>query len=162
MGEVGLAWRDVERLASPLASAAASRFAAHEHHVMATVQADGRPRVSGTNIYITDGTMWLGMMPAAARRHDLDARPWCSVHSAPLNAELPHGEGDVRLDADVRRLDDDVSRRLLHAIGRGDDSVTGVFVELLIRSMSLVEVDGAELVVTSWSPSRGIATRRLS
>lgn len=162
MGEVGLAWRDVERLASPLASAAASRFAAHEHHVMATVQADGRPRVSGTNIYITDGMMWLGMMPAAARRHDLDARPWCSVHSAPLNAELPHGEGDVRLDADVRRLDDDVSRQLLHAIGRGDDSVTGVFVELLIRSMSLVEVDGAELVVTSWSPSRGIATRRLS
>lgn len=129
---------------------------------MATVRADGRPRVSGTNIYITDGMMWLGMMPAAARRHDLEARTWCSVHSAPLNAELPHGEGDVRVDADVRRLDDAESHRLLHAIGRGDDSVTGVYFELLIRSMSLIEVDGDELAVTSWSPSEGTATRRLS
>lgn len=162
MIEVGLAWRDVEKLAGPLASAAASRFAAHEHHVMATVRADRRPRVSGTNIYITDGVMWLGMMPAAARWRDLDARPWCSVHSAPLNAGLPHGEGDVRLDADVRRLDDAESQRLLRAIGRGDDSVAGVFVELLIRSISLVEVDGAELVIASWSPSRGTAVRRLS
>ena len=162
MSETGLAWRDVERLTGPLAAAAALRFAAHEHHVMATVRADGRPRVSGTNIYITDGMMWLGMMPGAARQRDLEARPWCSVHSAPLNAELPHGEGDVRIDADVRRLDDGESRRLLRAIDRGDESMPGVLVELLVRSMSLVEVEGGELVVTSWSPAKGTSSRRLA
>jgi hypothetical protein len=162
MSEVGLPWSEVERQAAPLAAAVASRFAAHEHHVMATVRSDGRPRVSGTNLYITEGVMWLGMMPAAARQRDLRARPWCSVHSAPLNAQLPPGHGDVRLDADVRFADESESRRLLHAIGRGDESMPGVLVELLVRSMSLVEVDGSELVVTSWSPSKGTSIRRLA
>lgn len=162
MSETGLPWADVEQQAGPLAAAVARRFAAHEHHVMATVRADGRPRVSGTNVYITEGVMWLGMMPAAARQGDLRARPWCAVHSAPLDALLPPGHGDVRLDADVRFVDDIQSRHLLRAVDRDDGASPGVLVELLVRSMSLVEVDGSELLVTSWSPSKGTTSRRIS
>lgn len=157
----GLAWRAVQAAAGEFATIVAARLRAHEHHVMATVRADGRPRVSGTTINLTDGRLWLGMMPGAARSADLRARPWCAVHSAPVNVTLPLGEGDVRLDADVEFLTDDDFMALLRAIGHDVERFDGsAAVELFVREIEMVEVDGDALVLTRWTPSGGVTTRR--
>lgn len=158
----GLRWADVEAVAGSLADAVAARLRAHEHHVMATVRPDGRPRVSGTTVNLTDGRLWLGMMRGAGRAADMRARPVCALHSAPLNAKLPNGEGDVRLDADIEFLDDDDFVSLLAAIGHDGAGLEGSSaVELYVRSIEMVEVPGDELVITSWTPTTGVTTRRL-
>jgi hypothetical protein len=161
MESTGRRWSEVERLAGELALGVAARLRAHEHHVIATVRDDGRPRVSGTTVNLTDGRLWLGMMGVAARARDLRTRPWCALHSAPLNVTLPHGEGDVRIDADAVFLDDADFASLLRAIGHEPESFDGSSaVELMVREMSLVEVVGDEMLITSWSPSAGVRTGR--
>ena len=94
-----------------------ARFTAHEHHVVATVRPDRRPRVGGTTVNFTDGRMWIGMMAAAARVNDLRRTSSCALHSAPLSTTLPEGEGDVRLDAHCVELSGDEFAALLRSIG---------------------------------------------
>lgn len=146
----GRSWRQVRAEAPDLAAYVERRFGAHEHHVMATVRRDGRPRVSGTNVMLTDELAWVGMMTAAGRLHDLRGRPWCAIHSAPLDTELRHGSGDVRLDATVRELPHGEASALL-----GERADGGVAFELLVTTIEVIEVDGEQLMMRRWSPHAG-------
>lgn len=156
-------WGEVATAAPDLAAAVAARFAAHPHHVLATLHADGRPRVNGTNVFVADGRLWIGSMPGARRVVDLEERGWCALHSAPLDGTLPAGGGDARVEARAVRLDADEAAALLATAHPGGDAppVGDVF-ELLVVSMSLLEVDGEELVLRRWSPDRGVTTVRRS
>ena len=137
------------------------RLNAHEHHVIATVKPDGSPRVSGTNVMITDGIMWCGAMPGALRVQDLAIKPTCAIHSAPLHEKLPEGEGDVRINAVARKLSLFEAKYVFKEKFDGTtDMMPGTYFELLIRNFSIVEVHGDEMVITHWSPSSGIDITR--
>lgn len=152
MTEDALPWFEVVEEAPSLSAAVRSRFAAHPHHVLATLHADGRPRVNGTNVLFNEGRLWIGMMDGARRAVDLRDRPWCALHSAPLSEVLDSGHGDARVEARAVPLTDDDAARLLRlAYPDGDRPTTGAFFELLVRSMSLVEVDGDSLVIRTWT-----------
>ena len=162
-GPVAWPWVEVAAAVPDLAVAVAARFAAHPHHVLATLHADGRPRVNGTNVFVTDGRLWVGAMPGARRVVDLDERGWCALHSAPLDESLPTGGGDARIEARAVRLDADAAERVLAVVHPDADTPSGGAVhELLVVSMSLLEVDGEELVLRRWSPAGGETTVRRS
>lgn len=156
-------WVAVTAAAPDLAAAVAARFAAHPHHVLATLHADGRPRVNGTNVFVTDGRLWVGAMPGARRVVDLDERSWCALHSAPLDESLPTGGGDARIEARAVRLDADAAQRVLAVVHPdGDPPPGGDVFELWVASMSLLEVDGEELVLRRWSSDGGEQSIRRS
>jgi ferric iron reductase protein FhuF len=57
-------WPEVEAAAPELAAAVRAAFEPHKHKVLATLRADGSPRVSGNEMTFKDGEIW----PAAGYR----------------------------------------------------------------------------------------------
>ena len=161
MTQNGVPWKNVQNTAPQLAQYVERRFAAHEHHVLATTRPDGSPRVSGTNVMFTNGTLWIGMMPSARRYNDLQRSAACALHSAPLNEKLPEGEGDVRLYAVARELVGSERDTMFRShFPEADVVMPGYFFELLVTELSVVEVHNEEMIVTRWTPENGVAVSR--
>jgi putative heme iron utilization protein len=88
-------WKEVEQAVPELAAAAQAAFDAHKHKVLATLRADGSPRLSGNEAVFKDGAVWLGMMHQSRKALDLKRDPRLELHSAPVDVDLKHG--DARL-----------------------------------------------------------------
>ena len=155
-----LPWGDFARLEPAMAAMVRTRFTAHEHHVLATIRPDGSPRVTGTNVMVEDATLWIGSMPGSLRTADLRREPRCALHSNPLNAKLPAGEGDVRLSAHARELDMATVERLQSAHDPDSDVIDGDYFELWPVEVELVEVHRDEMVIRRWTPTSGVVTIR--
>jgi len=159
-----MTWKQLSDESPDLAARIKARFAAHEHHVVATVRADGAPRVSGTNVVFLGDDLWLGSMPGSVKGADLTRDPRFALHSAPLDTQL--ADGDAKLAGTARKLDDQSEvdewfARYAEATGQNPTGGGDVF-ELQLTEASLVQVDGNELVITSWSPTKGTVVRRRS
>src|SRR4051794_41762525 len=77
-----VSWRDVEREAPELVARVGEAFARGKHATMATLRADGSPRISGTEVDFThDGQLRLGSMAGAVKARDLLRDPRGAVHS---------------------------------------------------------------------------------
>jgi hypothetical protein len=59
-------WRDVEQAEPEFAQRVRRLFEAHEHKTIATVRADGSPRISGIEAAFEDGELVFGSMPVGA------------------------------------------------------------------------------------------------
>ena len=149
-------WSDFVRDAPALAAATAEVLSSHPHHVIATTRGDGSPRVGGTNVFITDGIAWIGMMPVAARVRDLRRDPRCAIHSAPLEQDL--ARGDIRLDLVATEAGPDLAARLLSATGSPG---SGVVFTLEVSRASLVRVEDDHLVIETWLPGRSATVTTL-
>jgi len=60
-------------------------FDAHRHKTLATVRADGAPRISGIETGFEDGDLVFGSMPNARKGADLRRDPRFAVHSATVD-----------------------------------------------------------------------------
>jgi hypothetical protein len=69
-------WRDVEQEEPDLAATVRALFEARAHKTLATLRADGSPRISGIETQFRDGELVFGSMPDARKGADLvrDAR----------------------------------------------------------------------------------------
>lgn len=56
-------------------------FDKHGHKVLATLRADGSPRVSGIEARLSDGELWLAGMPRSVKFVDLRRDPRMALHS---------------------------------------------------------------------------------
>jgi hypothetical protein len=74
-----VAWAAVAEEQPELVAATERAFAARRLKVLATVRADGAPRLSEiSGAFLRDGELWLALIPSAKER-DLAADPRCSV-----------------------------------------------------------------------------------
>ncbi|TDC51471.1 pyridoxamine 5'-phosphate oxidase family protein [Jiangella ureilytica] len=81
-------WRQFEDEAPELAEVARDRLTATLHHVLATLRADGSPRVSGTEVAFEGEHLTLGSMPGALKARDLQRDPRYSLHSNPGDGSM--------------------------------------------------------------------------
>ncbi len=88
-------WDQIERAAPELAACVRERFDAHRHKVLATLRADGSPRLSGIEVTFRDGELWLGMMPGSRKSLDLRRDPRLELHSATADPELTGGDARI-------------------------------------------------------------------
>lgn len=88
-------WDEVRRAAPELSEAVQRRFDAHRHKTLATLRADGSPRISGVEASFRDGEVWLGMMPDSRKARDLQRDPRFALHSATADPEM--ADGDAKL-----------------------------------------------------------------
>jgi hypothetical protein len=79
------AWRDVEEAEPEFAKRVRTLFDAHSHKTIATVRADGSPRISGIEAAFEDGELIFGSMPNSRKGADLRRDPRFALHSATVD-----------------------------------------------------------------------------
>ena len=79
------AWQDVERAAPEFAQRVRALFDARRHKTIATLRADGSPRISGVEAAFEDGELVFGSMPNARKGADLRRDPRFALHSATID-----------------------------------------------------------------------------
>ena len=79
------AWQDVEQAEPEFSQRVRALFDAHRHKTLATLRADGSPRISGIEAAFEDGELVLGSMPNARKGADLRRDPRFALHSATVD-----------------------------------------------------------------------------
>ncbi|GAA1036369.1 pyridoxamine 5'-phosphate oxidase family protein [Virgisporangium ochraceum] len=87
------AWRDFEAAEPEFAARVRALFEAHRHKTLATLRADGSPRISGIETVFEDGELVFGSMPAARKGADLRRDPRFALHSSTVDP-AEGGEAD--------------------------------------------------------------------
>ena len=80
-------WADVEASEPDFAAAVRQRFDANKHKLLATLRADGSPRISGIETTWRGGDLWLGMMPGSRKLADLRRDPRLELHTSSEEAD---------------------------------------------------------------------------
>jgi hypothetical protein len=78
-------WSDVEREVPEFAARVRALFDARKHKTIATVRADGSPRISGIEAELDGGALTFGSMPGARKGADLVRDPRFALHSATID-----------------------------------------------------------------------------
>ena len=147
-------WSDFEAAAPELAAAVRERLDAHRHKTIATIRADGSPRISGTEAEIRDGELWIGSMWQARKAHDLQRDPRFALHSGSDEPDV--WKGDAKLAGMAEEITD---RERVEEIN-GDSAPPGPshLFRLDLREVSVVGLNDAKdkIVVTVWTPEGGV------
>jgi hypothetical protein len=78
-------WQDFEQAAPDFAQRVRALFDAHRHKTIATLRADGSPRISGIETVFEGGDLSFGSMPNARKGGDLRRDPRFALHSATVD-----------------------------------------------------------------------------
>jgi Pyridoxamine 5'-phosphate oxidase len=83
-------WKDVEREEPAFAARVRALFDAGKHKTLATLRADGSPRISGIEAEFEGGELTFGSMPGARKGADLVRDPRFALHSP--SVDPPEGD----------------------------------------------------------------------
>ena len=91
-------WAQFETEDPGLSALVRQAFAASKHCTMATIRADGGPRISGTEVEVVHGEVYLGMGADTRKAMDLQRDPRVAIHS-PTSDPAPDGSwpGEAKL-----------------------------------------------------------------
>ena len=145
------AWRDVERAVPDLALRVQGLFDAHRHKTIATLRADGSPRISGIEAVFKDGELTFGSMPHARKGADLRRDPRFALHSAtvdPVEGAEAGWPGEAK-----------ISGRAI-AAGAITDGPDGDLFHAAITEVVHTHLNAGAtmLVVEWWTPAQGLRT----
>ncbi len=92
-------WTEIAAAEPDLAERVWAILAKHKHKVLATIRADGSPRVSGIEVARNGDWLWLGSMPDARKALDLrrDARFALHAGSPDAPEDPASWAGDAKL-----------------------------------------------------------------
>ena len=142
------AWKDVERAEPEFAARVRRLFDAGRHKTIATVRADGSPRISGIECEFADGELRFGSMPGARKGADLRRDPRFALHGPTFHPE----EGkESQWPGEAK-----IAGRAVRPGPGGDDGDTFVadISEVVIVCLN---PQATLLVIESWTPQRGLS-----
>jgi hypothetical protein len=151
------AFADVVAEEPEFAERVRASFDAHAHKVLATLRADGSPRVSGIEMSFVAGEPWLAGMPGSVKFTDLRRDPRFALHSG--SAEPDAFTADAKLSGRATQvLDDDERRRFAAAAGVPAEHLGFELFRVDLEQVVLVALNDEKtaLVVSSWRPGRGL------
>jgi hypothetical protein len=140
-----VSWSEVGADAPEFAERVEQALTRGKHMTMATLRADGAPRISGTELEVSEGELWLGSMPGARKALDLLRDPRIAVHGPTADPpDEPTGWiGEAKVAGRAMAVPHDDSS---HRFRIDVDEV--VFTHL--------NAAGDRLVIESWHPGRGL------
>lgn len=157
-------WDDIEHdpeddATRTLATHARERIEAHGLALLATLRADGSPRISGVEPLFADGELWLGMMDGSRKAADLQRDPRLALHGATIDKEVR--DGDVKLSGRaVEVVESEVRARYLSAFeaSNGEVPPPGPFHLFRVDVTEVVSLRpaGDHLVIETWKEGRGV------
>ena len=152
-------WNDFAEQAPDLATLAAARISAHGLALLATIRADGSPRISGLEPLITDGQLWLGMMPGSRKVADLERDPRFAMHNATVDKAV--ADGDVKINGRVVPVADGspdmerFRRAFAEESGYGAAPADMVLFTADLTGVSALRPNGDHLIIDWWHPGDG-------
>ncbi len=150
-----VAWGDVAASEPELAASAWARFDATKHHVLATLRADGSPRVSGSEVILHDGVLALGSMFRAVKAEDLRRDGRFALHSNPGDGSMEGG--DAKISGVAVEIGGELAAAIAAELPQEVPEPFHLF-RLDVAQVVLSEVDHERncMVIRSWWPSRGL------
>ena len=138
-------WSDVELAAPDLAQGVRVLFDAHRHKTIATLRADGSPRISGIEAAFADGELTFGSMPSARKGADLRRDPRFALHSAtvdPVDGAEAQWPGEAKIAG--------------RAVLTGTDGADSFRADITEVVLTHLDEQATRLVVEWWTPQRGL------
>jgi Pyridoxamine 5'-phosphate oxidase len=144
-----VSWKDFESAEPQFAARVRALFDARRHKTIATLRADGSPRISGIETEFAEGELRFGSMTGARKGTDLRRDPRFALHSAsddPAVGDERSWPGDAK-----------IAGRAVH-IGQFGDGPEGDLFHADITEVVLTHLDDAatKLIIESWAPGRGL------
>jgi hypothetical protein len=148
------AWREVEAAEPAFAARVRALFDAGRHKTIATLRADGAPRISGIECEFDDGELRFGSMTAARKGADLARDPRFALHGPTFHPEEGKEEewpGEAKI----------AGRAIAAGAIEGQGDNAGPQGELFTADITEVVIthldpEATKLVIESWTPSRGL------
>lgn len=146
-------WSEIVEAEPEFAKRVQRLFDAGRHKTIATLRADGSPRISGIECEFVDGVLRFGSMIGARKGADLSRDPRFALHSPTFHP----GEGrESEWPGEAK-----ISGRAIPAgpiVPEGEPEAHG---ELFVADIDEVVItglndDASTLVVESWNPGRGL------
>ncbi|HET7013613.1 MAG TPA: pyridoxamine 5'-phosphate oxidase family protein [Streptosporangiaceae bacterium] len=142
-------WKDVEQAEPEFAARVRKLFDGGRHKTIATLRADGSPRISGIECEFADGALTFGSMPGARKGADLRRDPRFALHGPvyhPVTGEEAKWPGEAK-----------IAGRAVPAGSAGEESDADSFAadisEIVITRLN---PQASLLVIESWTPERGL------
>jgi hypothetical protein len=144
-------WKDIESDAPDFAARVRTCFEAGTNKTLATLRADGSPRISASECKFEDGELTLGMMGDSRKLLDVRRDPRVAIHSPSLEPPKPESGEPWMGDAKMSGL-------LLEVDPPSDNPFPGAgFFRLDITEAALtyLGVPADHLVIESWNTRLG-------
>jgi hypothetical protein len=153
-------WSDLEEAASEIARLGEERFDQARVALLGTVGADGSPRISPVEPYLSQGHLLFGAMSWSSKTHDLQRDPRCVLHSAISNPDS--GEGEFKLYGRATEVADGIRNGCREGWWIGRPLETARVFSLNIDRAAFIswDTEHGELMVRTWSPKLGYRERR--
>ena len=148
---------DVEVEEPEFAARVRAAFDAHGLKFLATLRADGAPRISGIEMRFVAGEPWLAGMPGSVKFADLRRDPRFALHSGSDEPEAWRADAKLSGRATEVTAEDERSR-FAAAAGVGPGQLDFVLFRVDLDQVVLTALDEAKnaLVISSWRPGRGL------
>ena len=145
-------WKAIEQAEPAFAARVRQLFDAGRHKTIATLRADGTPRISGIECELADGELRFGSMTGARKLADLERDPRFALHGPTFHPE----EGKEREWPGEAKISGRAvaARPATGEAGEEPDgkTFTADITEVVITRL---DADATKLVVESWTPERG-------
>jgi hypothetical protein len=152
--QVMTSWNDVETAAPDLAGRVRARFEATGLALVATIRADGSPRISGWEPLFDLGQVWLGSMPGSRKNADVRRDPRLALHSATADKDVKEGDAKISgVAVDVTDVDE--QRAYAQAFKQGNEMDVPTPFDLFridVTEISMLRPGGDHLVIEWWRP----------
>ncbi|MDI2131095.1 pyridoxamine 5'-phosphate oxidase family protein [Yinghuangia seranimata] len=111
-------WADVAEAEPEFAAEVAAALDAYMHKTLATLRADGSPRISGQEARFVEGDLYFGSMPGALKARDLRRDPRFALHGGTGDVSGETWERDVKVAGRAVEITDaDERKRIFEAWG---------------------------------------------
>ena len=128
-------------------------FDAGRHKTIATLRADGSPRISGIECEFVDGDLRFGSMLGARKGADLRRDPRFALHSPTFHP----GEGKEReWPGEAKIAGRAVPAGPIAAEGESEPHGEMFVADITEVVLTGLNEDATKLVVESWNPRRGL------
>ncbi len=144
-------WKHFEQAEPAFAARVRALFDAGRHKTIATLRADGSPRISGIECEFADGHLRFGSMPGSRKGADLARDPRFALHGPTFHPEPASSwPGEAKISGRARVVQDDSPD------APGDQPEAPTFVadidEVVVTRL---DEHATKLIVEWWTPDRG-------
>ena len=145
-------WSEVEAAAPELTEKVKERFQSTGLGLLATLRADGSPRISGIEPLFALDELWLGMMHGSRKATDLLRDPRLALHNATEDKQVTNG--DARISGRAVEITDPESFEKFNRAFQGETGYEPPPPYHLFRvdvtELMFLKPGGDHLVIESW------------
>lgn len=148
-------WSELEEAAPEIARLGKERLRQARVALLGSLGADGSPRISPVEPYLTQGHLLFGAMSWSSKTHDLLRDPRCVLHSTVSSVD--GGEGELKLHGRATEASDRLRNGCREGwwIGRPPEAARVFSLSIDRAAFISWDLEHGELKVRTWSPKLG-------